>query len=44
MQVIVSEEITDENMNRIELEIAAKIVIFERKLLRFTSQINKTWS
>ena len=31
-QMIVSDKITDENMDRIEFEFATKVVLFERKL------------
>ena len=35
--MIVSDRITDENMDQIELEIATKIVLFERKLSKLRS-------
>ena len=40
-QMIVSEKITNENIDQIELEIATKIVLFERKLLKLTSTTKK---
>ena len=40
--MIVSEKITNENMDQIELEIAMKIVLFERKLsVQVNSRANK---
>ena len=38
--MIVSDRITDENMDQIELEIATKIVLFERKLAKIDTSIN----
>ena len=35
--MIVSDKITDENMEQIELEIATKVVLFERKLSKLES-------
>ena len=35
--MIVSDKITNDNMDQVELEIATKIVLFERKLSKLTS-------
>ena len=40
--MIVSDKITNENMDQIELEIAMKIVLFERKLSKLSSTTKKS--